>query len=510
MTEKKIGIIDLGSNSIRLVIFHIDQNGQYKELYNFKINARLATYIDAKGNLSNEGIEVVIDSLKKFVPIVQFHQVAETKGVATAAIRSAKNRKIVLEAIKRETNFDFRVLSGQEEAYYGYLAVIHSVYLTEGITIDIGGASTEVAYFKNRELVHSYSFPFGALTLKKRFIANSEPKESEMKELTAFLRNEFSSQKWLKNKNVPVIGIGGSARNLIRLHQNKTNYPLFGIHQYEMEPNEIKKINQWLIGMTVSERQKLDGLSKERADIIIPAIEAIYTLTEIVSAPFFTMSSKGLREGVFFEEVFSNLNVRSFSQVADETFSKLASDYKINLKNTSFLLRLAYVFVSECEAKKIISFTQEEKEILFKSTKLVQFGEIIDHHSSSQHTFYILTNRSLDGISHKMRLKLACVASFKSKKTLMKYISPYKSLLTEEEILSLERLGAILRFLYSLNTTHRSIISELEVNKKEGEKMEISLACNSDYTFEEQEANKQKKHMERAFNCQVELSFTLV
>lgn len=111
---------------------------------------------------------------------------AETKGVATAAIRSAKNRKMVLEAIKRETNFDFRVLSGQEEAYYGYLAVIHSVYLTEGITIDIGGASTEVAYFKNRELVHSYSFPFGALTLKKRFIANSEPKESEMKELTAF------------------------------------------------------------------------------------------------------------------------------------------------------------------------------------------------------------------------------------------------------------------------------------------------------------------------------------
>ena len=510
MTEKKIGIIDLGSNSIRLVVFHIEPNGQYKELYNLKVNARLATYIDDEGNLSKEGIEIVVSSLKKFVPIVQFHQVAETKGIATAAIRSAKNRKVVLEAIKKETNFDFRVLSGQEEAYYGYLAVIHSVYLTEGITIDIGGGSTEVTYFKNRELVHSHSFPFGALTLKKMFIANSEPKSSEMKELTAFLRHEFSSQKWLINKNVPVIGIGGSARNLMRLHQNKTNYPLFGIHQYEIEPNDIKKMNQWLMGMTVTERQKLDGLSKDRADIIIPAIEAIYALTEIASAPFFTISSKGLREGVFFEEVFSNLNARSFSHVADETFSKLASDYKINLKHTSFLLRLAYVFVSECEAKQFAAFTQEEKEILFKSTKLVQFGEFIDQQSSSQHTFYILTNRSLDGISHKMRLKLACVASFKSKKALMKYVSSYQSLLTEEDIVSLERLGAILKFLHSLNTTHRCIISELKVNKNKDGIMEISLACNSDYTFEEQEANKQKKHLERAFNCQVELSFTLV
>lgn len=93
MTEKKIGIIDLGSNSIRLVIFHIDQNGQYKELYNFKINARLATYIDAEGNLSNEGIEVVIDSLKNLFQSFNFIKWQKRKGLQRQLLDLPKTGK---------------------------------------------------------------------------------------------------------------------------------------------------------------------------------------------------------------------------------------------------------------------------------------------------------------------------------------------------------------------------------------------------------------------------------
>lgn len=509
MIEKKIGIIDLGSNSIRLVIFKIEQNGRYKELYNLKVIARLANHIEANGNITSEGIQIVIDALKRFEPIVKHHHVSDVKGIATAAIRSAQNKEIILEQIKQETRFDFRVLSGQEEAYYGYLAVVNSTNVTEGITIDIGGGSTEVTYIKDRELIYSHSFPFGALTLKKQFIAGNEPSEAELERLSTFLHDQFSTLRWVKNKKVPVIGIGGSARNLTRLHQSKTNYPLFGLHQYYINPIDIKKINQRLMATPLTERQKLEGLSKDRADIIIPAIEAIYALVDVVNATTFMMSNKGLREGIFFEEILKQLQLKFFPSVANETLFQLSKDYEIDTKHTSHLLHLARVFIKECEVKKVQVFTEEEKEILFKSTKLVQFGEYIDKASSSQHTFYLLTNRSLDGFDHLLRLKIACVASFKSKASLINYLSPYKSLLTEKEVENLELLGSMLKFLNALNHTKRGVVSTITIHQHIQSELNFSITCLGDYTFEEQNALKHKKHLERSLQCKINIHFLL-
>lgn len=509
MIEQKIGIIDLGSNSIRLVIFKIEENGRYKELYNLKIIARLANYIEENGHISEEGIRIVIDALKQFEPIVKHHYVQDVKGIATAAIRLAKNGQEIINKIHEETMFHFQILSGEQEAYYGYLAVVNSINIDHCITIDIGGGSTEITYVKNRELIHSHSFPFGALTLKQMFITLDKPTDTEKTKLVQFLKDQFLSVNWIKNTQVPVIGIGGSARNLCRIHQSKTNYPLFGLHQYCMQPDEVTKVNEWLRSKTLIERQKLDGLSRDRADIIIPAITAISVLLDVVSTPYFMMSNKGLREGIFYEKFLNQFNTKFFPSVKNETLFQLSKDYEIDTTHTSYLLHLVRMFMNECKEKEIVLYSEEEKEVLMNSTKLVQFGEYIDKASSSQHTFYLLTNRSLDGFSHSLRLKVACVASFKSKATLNKYLAPYQSLLTTQEIKRLELLGAILKFLNALNYTKRRIISSLTIQQSDPTTIDILINCHTDSLFEKEQALKQKKHLERALFCKINVNFTL-
>lgn len=176
---------------------------------------------------------------------------------------------------------NIRILSEEEEAYYGYLAVVHSTSLKEGITVDIGGGSTEVTYFENRELKASHSFPFGALTLKD-FFKKSIPTTEEITTLRQYLREQFATLPWLKDREVKLVAIGGSARNLAQIHQNLESYPLAGLHEYQMFQKDIIEVSSYLTSLKPSKLAKVEGLSKDRADIIIPAIEVFHCLYQTI------------------------------------------------------------------------------------------------------------------------------------------------------------------------------------------------------------------------------------
>jgi exopolyphosphatase/guanosine-5'-triphosphate,3'-diphosphate pyrophosphatase len=142
--KEKYGIIDIGSDTMRLVIYERNKSGRLKEVENVKAVARLRNYLTEDNVLTEEGIRVLLETLLSFQDITRHHQIQHVKCVATATIRQAKNQ----EDIEETMDFPIRVLSEYEEAYYGFLAVVNSPPITEGITIDIGGGSTELTYYK--------------------------------------------------------------------------------------------------------------------------------------------------------------------------------------------------------------------------------------------------------------------------------------------------------------------------------------------------------------------------
>lgn len=171
ISEQK-AIIDIGSNSIRLVVFSYSSKEGLVEHYNYKTVARLSMHIDTFGNLSEEGIHLLIETLFNFKKILDDLSVTDVFAAATAAVRQAENRETIITKVKQQTDIKVTIISAKEEAYYGYLAVIHSTSIPTAVTIDMGGGSTEVTYFENKEMKFSHSFPFGAVSLKKRFITN--------------------------------------------------------------------------------------------------------------------------------------------------------------------------------------------------------------------------------------------------------------------------------------------------------------------------------------------------
>jgi exopolyphosphatase / guanosine-5'-triphosphate,3'-diphosphate pyrophosphatase len=501
--KEKYGIIDIGSNTMRLVIYERNKSGRLKEVENVKAVARLRNYLTEDDVLTEEGIRMLLETLLSFQDITRHHQVQHVKCIATATIRQAKNRKDIIKLVEETTDFQIRVLSGYEEAYYGFLAVVNSTPITEGITIDIGGGSTELTYYKDRQLIEYYSFPFGALSLKQKFIAGNIPTREELSRLSSYIAEQFQSLPWLYNKKVPIIAIGGSARNLVQIHQLLKKYPLAGLHQYEMSFNDIVEVRRLLTSLTFEQIQKLEGLSKDRADIIIPAVEVFKILYQTVNATSFVLSRKGLRDGIFYEEFFGT---PIFPNVLEESFFELAEDYDINLDNVRHVNKLLIQLVEQIRYLDLYSLTNEDIRDLKRAAYVFYLGQYIDEESSSQHTFYILANRTIDGLMHKERLKLALIASYKNKTVFKQYIEPFQNWFTRDEQKKLRFLGALLKFAYSLNETKRNIVRAVHLEKKNNAVI-MHIFCHGNWKAEEYQTEKNKKHLEKVLKRTIDLRF---
>ncbi|WP_169907562.1 Ppx/GppA family phosphatase [Priestia abyssalis] len=502
----KYAMIDIGSNTMRLVIYEHDSRKKFKQLENVKVVARLRNYLNEEQQLSEEGINVLIDTLCSFQIITRHHSVQHVKCVATATVRQADNREEICRLVQKLTDFEMTILSEYEEAFYGFLAVVNSTDIPEGITIDIGGGSTEITYFLDRQLIEYHSFPFGALSLQLQYVKEDTPTEEERKAIKQFVQSQFETIPWLHGKQVPIVAIGGSARNMVQLHQSFIHYPLAGVHQYEMMLSDIQLLKKQLSGMNYQELQRLEGLSKDRADTILPAMEVFESLCELTEAPRFILSRKGLREGLMFEELIKPLGIGLYPNVLEESFQELVMDFEIDTEHVTQVTKIASLLFQHFRMHLDFPMGDKDLSLLKRAAQVFHLGEYIDSESSSQHTFYLLANRTIDGIRHKDRLKLALLASYKGKSAFRQYMEPFKDWLTKEEQKTLRFLGAVLKFASSLNATKRNIVKHLDIDAN-STGFTIKILCCSDYRAEEYQAEKQKKHLEKVTKQPIVLQF---
>ncbi|CRK83237.1 Ppx/GppA family phosphatase [Neobacillus massiliamazoniensis] len=506
--NRKLAIIDIGSNTIRLVIYWKNKFGKYKEEENIKSVARLRHYLVDNGNLHDQGISILVNCLKGFKEIIEFHKVEVVKCVATATIRQALNKEDVLDIVKEQTGFKIDILSEKEEAYYGYFAVIQTTPITEGVTIDMGGGSTEITYFQNRELKYSHSFPFGVVSLKEQFIKGDTISFEEKESLIKYIQESLQQLPWLKNLQVPIIAIGGSARTVAQIDQNLKKYPLAGIHQYTMSTRDLKEILDMVERLNPLQIEKLEGVSKDRADIILPALEVFFTISEYVRTEKFMFSKKGLREGIYLKEYEKNREITEIEVIVSSNIQELVHDYGISAQHSNHVAQLAKQIYTQLEIVRGLQLSSEIKKMIDLSSRLYYVGQIVDSDVSSQHTFYYLANTSIDGLEHKDRLKLALIASFKNKALLKQYSAPFENWFTRAELQEIRIAGAITKIASALDASKRGVIKDVSIqNEFQNNKLIFTIDGSGNLFAEKYQAEKQLRHLEKAIKKNIQLVF---
>jgi len=164
-------------------------------------------------------------------------------GVATAAVRKAENRDQFLKLLTGATDINFRLLSGEEEAFYAFKAATYSLNIHEGIIVDIGGGSTEIIFFKDNSMINSISIPVGAVVATENFIGKDVIKSGKsLPSGRQYLRDAKRPGLAPQEKNKTLIGLGGTIRNLGKIHRNRIEYPINYTHNYEIPIEDFNSI----------------------------------------------------------------------------------------------------------------------------------------------------------------------------------------------------------------------------------------------------------------------------
>ena len=300
---KSIGIIDLGSNSLKLLIAEQRHSNNINVLFERKHQIRLSDYyIDDIPNLSAIGIYKLVLSIQNFNEKCKSFNCDKVIVVATETLRKCANKDIVLSEIKKETGLDVKILSGYEESYLGYISTINTLNYNNYFLVDMGGASIEIALVKNKKFKNYASLPLGPIPLSSRFNLFNRISPFTRNEFKNYIYREFNKYPWLKQvRNLPIVTIGGSIKNIAQIHIcNSDTYIEPCLHYFKMNYSEISYINNRICSLDYNERVNIKGVSKKRADVICASSNFMKYFMLYTHSKKVIINNYGIREGIFF------------------------------------------------------------------------------------------------------------------------------------------------------------------------------------------------------------------
>jgi len=298
----KIGIIDLGSNTIRLVIYRWDGSSLIK-INNVKRKGQSAKYIE-NGDLNRTGIDNIIEHLKELLVIARSMDVQEIRIFATASLRNIKNGAQVQIQLEQAIQRKIDILDGEEETLFGFEGMKRTFELPlEGISIDVGGGSTEITHFFHESAVSTISIPIGSLNLYLNHVHDVLPSQSEVSMMRIEIQHALQHIDWLNKLVVKdVIGIGGSSRAMMRLHQLKHDVQA-SMHDIQLASGIIKGYIEEASTQPNDLIQLLSQHLSDRLSTIIPGMIIIDEIMTLTKAEQFKLSSDGVREGYFYKRI---------------------------------------------------------------------------------------------------------------------------------------------------------------------------------------------------------------
>lgn len=420
---KRVAVIDIGSNSIRMVIYEKTSRFAFHLLYESKSKVRLSEDIyKNNGKLQEKPMQRTIDALGDFLNISKSFNVRKTLCVATSALRDAPNKKDFLFKVKSKLKLNIKVIDGKREAYLGAIACANLLPKQDNaLSIDIGGGSTELSLIDSNNVSNPLSLDLGTVRLKELYFDNED--------INSAIEHIDSQLALLEDINPNVlIGIGGTFRAVSSAIMHTQEYPLNKIHAYECSPQEFINYVDMILKANEEKLNEL-GIKRNRFDIIKPGVLILQRLLKKLSFSKIITSGVGVREGVYLADLLRNSKDKLPHNY--NTSVRYLIDASIN--NTNFSSNLSKV------SKQLFDLSYQHLGLDAKyryelsiASKLYPSGSNIHFFSQNRHTYYLIKSALEYGFTHSQIMLIATLTRYaKNKLPSKKHIKKYENLLPD-------------------------------------------------------------------------------
>lgn len=292
------GVIDIGSNTIRLATYSV-REGRLYPMLNKKYAAGLASYITEDRAISPGGIYKLTEVLSEIKSMLRYIQVQEIFPFATASLRNSTNGREIAKHIRERFDFDVRILTGEEEAIFGYYGALSGQMGASGLVVDVGGGSAELSFFQDQQVLAATSLPVGSLNLYKRFVSNLIPTDREMKEMQREIKQQLRCLALPEEKLPvqPIYGVGGTARASLALINEKYRIPA---NNASYTCGQLCALLDELTEDPKTLTDRILRSAPDRIHTILPGMLIFKTIAKTFGAKSFVISAYGVREGYLF------------------------------------------------------------------------------------------------------------------------------------------------------------------------------------------------------------------
>lgn len=309
---KTLASIDIGSQTIRLLVAQCDDSGRVFPLYRDREIIRLGEGLQAHGILQENAIKRAVTCIERFVSKAQFYKASEIFSVATACVRNAENAAVFLDTVAHTTGNRPSVLSGEQEALLS-LKGVHSIIppcCEKTLVIDIGGGSTELIITNNTMHSVTESLALGVIGLSEKFLSHDPPLDQEIRDLSAEITSVLKShctiftELYTTNAHVyQLIGTAGTVTTLAAMDLLLQQYDPDKINGHVLQRGNIEKLFAKMIRLPSCERSLLPGLEQGRSIVIIPGSLVVLIIMDILQQESLLVSDCGLLEGIVIDKL---------------------------------------------------------------------------------------------------------------------------------------------------------------------------------------------------------------
>ena len=425
---KRVAVIDIGSNSIRMVIYEKTSRFAFHLLYEAKSKVRLSeNAYQNNANLQPKAMQRTFDALSDFLDIISSFKARKTLCVATSALRDAPNKKEFLSRVKSELKLNIKIINGEREAYLGAMACANLLpFQDNALSIDIGGGSTEFSYINNNNITKSFSLELGTVRLKELFFDNNK-----IDKAIEYIDTQLSS---LDDTTPPsLIGIGGTFRSISSAIMTTQSYPLNKVHAFEYSSKDFLDFIEQVLNAGEQELKHL-GIKASRFDVIKPGALILQRVFKKFAIKNTLTSGVGVREGVYLSDLLRNSKDK-FPHNYNTSVRYLIDS---NINDTSYSNQLSLI------SKNLFDLSYQYCKIDLKyrydlsvASRLYPAGSNIHFFSQNRHTYYLIKSALEYGFSHSQIMLIATLTRYaKNKLPSQKHIEKYKELLPDTKTIN--------------------------------------------------------------------------
>ena len=496
---RRVGIVDLGSNTIRLVVYACEPEQHYRLVDQIREPIRLAQGSATSGELSEAAMERALTVLRLVRDYAHDTHLAHVKVVATSAVRDTSNGAEFIGRV-RELELDVDVLRGQQEASLGVLAVANGFTFEDAWVVDLGGGSVQISRMKHRGFRRGRAYPLGAVRLTELYLHADPPAKDEVERLRAAVRDQLSKVvAKIRKKPDPVVAIGGTIRNLARALQATSDYPIGQVHGLFLRRADLEALLARLLQTRVKRRARMAGIKSDRADIIVAGALVYETLMREADLDGLHVSGLGIREGLLFREMFPEPHlipvVRKFG------IQSLFSQYPQPVAHTEHVRFLSRRLFDELEP--LHGYGWEEAQLLDEAAQLHDIGLAVGYHGHHRHGAFLIDNTLLPGMTHREKALITLLVRYHRKGAPKP--GPMRRLLGSGDQKRLETLTCCLRLAEHLERAKANRVKDIAVKIRK-RRVELTLTADRPTPVEIYEAEKHAGLFERAFGRRLEIS----